>query len=111
MYPAREMIGKRGSAFALVLLVMLLPWGGISFSPKGPEALPDGQLNREDVSSKSWGINGSNDTGWFVLEATGADPENGTPALGDLMMEFAPGAVINNLTLEISVNGLSLIHI
>ena len=105
MYPAREMIGKRGRAIALVLLVMLLPWGGISFSTTDPESLSDSQRNREDVSSKSWGESGSNDTGWFVLEATGADPENGTPALGDLMMEFAPGAVINNLSMEISVNG------
>ena len=105
MYPAREMTGRKGRAIGLVLLVILLPWGGISSTLTSTESLSDNNRNRVDVSSKSWGVNGSNDTGWFVLEATGADTENGTPALGDLIMEFAPGAVINNLTLEISVNG------
>ena len=39
------------------------------------------------------------------MASGGADPANGTPAYGDLMLEFAPGAVINNLTFEIAVNG------
>ena len=56
------------------------------------------------ISSKSWGVNGSNDTGWIVLDATGSDPENGTPALSDSSWS-SPGAVIDNLTFEVAVNG------
>ena len=39
------------------------------------------------------------------MDAEGSDPGKGTPAYADLMLEFAPGSVISNLTLEIAVNG------
>ena len=95
----------RAKAICLVALMILLPWGTSLPSSFGPQSLSDDFDMREESSGKSWGVNGSNDTGWIVLEATGADAANGTPALADLFLEFAPGAVIDNLTLEISVNG------
>ena len=95
----------RNKAICLVALMILLPWGTSLPSSFGPQSLSNDFDIREESSGKSWGVNGSNDTGWIVLEATGADAANGTPALADLFLEFAPGAVIDNLTLEISVNG------
>ena len=68
-------------------------------------------------------MDGSNDTGWVLLEAMGADPSTATDATGQIMLDFAPGAEISNLTFEIQVNGsdgvwvdkqkltLSIIHI
>lgn len=53
----------------------------------------------------SWPKEGSNDTGWIMLDAAGADPTNGSPAITDWMLEFAPGAEISNLTFEVQVNG------
>ena len=51
------------------------------------------------------GAGGSNDTGWIELSAEGADPSNGTFAYGDLFLDFAPGALIDNMTFEVKVDG------
>ncbi|MBU38710.1 MAG: hypothetical protein CMA59_04225, partial [Euryarchaeota archaeon] len=95
----------RAKAIGLVALIILLPWGANPSSTFDSQILSGGSDVRDESSGKSWGVNGSNDTGWIVLDAVGADAANGTPALADLFLEFAPGAVIDNLTLEISVNG------
>ncbi len=95
----------RAKAIGLVALMILLPWGANPSSTFDSQILSDGSDVRDESSGKSWGVNGSNDTGWIVLDAVGSDAANGTPALADLFLEFAPGAVIDNLTLEISVNG------
>ena len=95
----------KAKAIGLVALMILLPWGTNLPTLSGSESLSDLSDPRGESSGKSWGVNGSNNSGWIVLDATGADAANGTPALADLFLEFAPGAVIDNLTLEISVNG------
>ena len=105
MYSSGNHSGIKTRAIGLVALMILLPWGANPSLPATLGNLEGETTLREDTLGKSWGVNGSNDTGWIVLEATGADPANGTPALADLFLEFAPGAVIDNLTLEISVNG------
>ena len=95
----------RRNAILLALLMILLPW--CAFTASGTVffgAADDVSLQRND-NTWNWGVNGSNDTGWIDLTALGADPTNETLAYGDLMLEFAPGAVIDNLSLEISVNG------
>ncbi len=95
----------RRNAILLALLMILLPW--CAFTASGTVffgAADDVSLQRND-NTWNWGVNGSNDTGWIDLTALGADPANETLAYGDLMLEFAPGAVIDNLSLEISVNG------
>lgn len=105
MYSTRENSGTRCRALLLVLLMVLLPWGSFDLSGYGMKNLPESQYFRDGVSGKSWGESGTNDTGWILLESTGADPANGTLAIDDLFLEFAPGAVIDNLTLEVAVNG------
>ena len=105
MYASGKTTGKGGKAIALVTLMILLPWGANQSYPTDLEMKESDYIDTNYISSKSWGVNGSNDTGWIVLDATGSDPENGTPALSDFFVEFAPGAVIDNLTFEVAVNG------
>ena len=105
MYASGKTTGERAKAIALVSLMILLPWGANQSPPSDLEMKESDYIDTNYISSKSWGVNGSNDTGWIVLDATGSDPENGTPALSDFFMEFAPGAVIDNLTFEVAVNG------
>ena len=56
-------------------------------------------------SSATWDKSGSNDTGWVLMQATGADSITGQPAYADLNLDFAPGAEISNLTFEVMVDG------
>ncbi|MAS00775.1 MAG: hypothetical protein CMA42_01225, partial [Euryarchaeota archaeon] len=84
----------------VTLLMVLLPWSSLV-----SDELDNGSQKNNLVTQKSWGVGGSNDTGWLELVAEGADPINNTLAYGDLFLDFAPGAIIDNLTFEISVNG------
>ena len=58
-----------------------------------------------------WEKQGSNDTGWVQLDALGADPSIGLQANANWALEFAPGAEISNLTMEIRVDGSNNIMI
>ena len=83
----------------LVLLMLALPWSAMT-----PPGLED-RVEDSRATPRAWGAGGSNDTGWISLDAVGADPANGTMAYADLFMDFAPGALLDNLTFEISVDG------
>ena len=105
MYGSRLTSGSKQRAIFLISLMFLLPWSVYFTSASHyEEGLEDTQKTSMALS-KTWGVNGTNDSGWIILEADGADPENGTPAIADLMLEFAPGSQIDNLSLEIAVNG------
>lgn len=54
-----------------------------------------------------WQKQGSNDTGWVQLDAVGADPSLGLQASANWGLEFAPGALLSNVTMEVRVNGSS----
>ena len=86
-------------ALLLVMLMLTLPWSAMSSNNL------EGRADDSLATSKAWGASGSNDTGWISLDAIGADPANGTMAYADLFMDFAPGALLDNLTFEISVDG------
>ena len=88
------------ATITVTLLMILLPWSSLV-----SDELDNGSQKNNLVTQKSWGVGGSNDTGWLELVAEGADPINNTLAYGDLFLDFAPGAIIDNLTFEISVNG------
>ena len=83
----------------LVMLMLALPWSAMT-----PTGLED-RAEDNRTTLRAWGAGGSNDTGWVSLNAVGADPKNGTMAYADLYMDFAPGALLDNLTFEISVDG------
>jgi len=90
---------QRRMAILLVALMIFLPWTAFTSSN-----LDDDIDSRYSVPG-AWGASGSNDTGWIELSANGANPSNGTYAYGDLFLDFAPGALIDNMTFEVKVNG------
>ena len=59
----------------------------------------------ENGNSTVWEKQGSNDTGWVQLDAIGADPTIGMSANANWGLEFAPGALLSNVTMEVRVNG------
>ena len=83
-------------AFTLVGLMILASWTPLA-------ALPMASAHMGVVAE--WGSEGSNDTGWLRMDATGANAAAGQMAMSNLMIDFAPGAEIDNLTFEIRVNG------
>ena len=52
-----------------------------------------------------WPKQASNDTGWVQLDAVGANPDIGLAASANWGLEFAPGALLSNVTMEVRVNG------
>lgn len=58
-----------------------------------------------EPSGVTWPLEGSNDTGWVTLSATGADGSVGTQATADWNLSFAPGAELSNVSLEVRVSG------
>ena len=83
-------------AMVLVGLMILASWAPLA-------ALPTATAHAGIVAE--WGSEGTNDTGWLTMEATGANAAAGQMAMSNLMLDFAPGAEIDNLTFEIRVNG------
>ena len=59
----------------------------------------------ETANDVIWPKQGSNDTGWVQLDAVGANPTIGMQASANWGLNFAPGAEISNLTMEVRVNG------
>ena len=55
--------------------------------------------------SMAWGVEGSVDTGWMRINATGADPSQQTPASGYVELPFAPSVDVSNLSFEVRVKG------
>ena len=83
-------------AFILVGLMILASWTPLA-------ALPTASAHSGIVAE--WGSEGNNDTGWLRMDATGANAATGQMAMSNLMLDFAPGAEIENLTFEVRVNG------
>ena len=59
----------------------------------------------EGLNETIWPKQGSEDTGWYFLNATGANPANGSQAIADWDLNFAPGAQLDNVSMEIRVDG------
>lgn len=87
-----------GARALLLVTVMLL-------SSLGPILSAPLASAHEGGNSTLWPKEGVEDTGWMLLNATGANAINGTQATADWTMEFAPGAVLGNATMEIMVDG------
>ena len=96
----RDSLNQKRLAFTLVALMIFVPWSAMSTT--------DINFDKDEspyYSNGVWGAGGSNDTGWIDFVANGANPENGTYAYGDLNLNFAPGAIIDNFTFEVEVDG------
>jgi len=60
--------------------------------------------------SQTWGLEGSEDTGWVTLETLGASPTNNQPGYANWELNFAPGAIVSNVSLEVGVDGSNGIY-
>ncbi|MFZ9048001.1 MAG: hypothetical protein ACO20Y_04320 [Poseidonia sp.] len=88
---------KRRKAVSMVALMLLMSMSPLlTLSTVSAHAEPSGV---------SWPLEGSNDTGWVRLDASGANPLTGQQATADWNLSFAPGAVLSNVTLEIRASG------
>ncbi len=83
-------------ALTLVCLMILASWTPLA-------TLPTASAHAGIMAE--WGSEGSNDTGWMRMDATGANAATSQMAMSNLMFDFAPGAEISNLTFEVRVNG------
>ena len=89
---------KSGARAVMLVTVMLLASLGPILSSPVVSA-------HEGISSVTWPMEGSEDTGWVLLNATGANPINGTQASDEWKLNFAPGAILENASMEIRVDG------
>ena len=78
----------------LVTLMLLAAWT--------PMVLP---TQAQPSTVTEWGSGGHNDTGWIRLDATGADSATGQMAVADLHHLLAPGALLDNISFEVRVDG------
>ena len=84
-------------ASLLVLVMLMASMGPILTSPVVSA--------HEGNNTTIWPMSGSEDTGWVLLNATGADSLNGSQAMVDWPLNFAPGATLENVSLELRVDG------
>ena len=89
--------GRAKKAIFLTLLMLIM-----SSTPLLNVNLVSAHENGGDTV---WQKQGSNDTGWVQLDAVGADPNLGLQASANWGLEFAPGALLSNVTMEVRVNG------
>mgnify|MGYP003307332121 CR=1 FL=1 len=90
-------LGKGRKAVLLTLLMVVTPLSPLMLIAPVSAHLTD--------SETVWPKQGSNDTGWVQLNAVGADPDIGLSASANWGLEFAPGALLSNVTMEVRVNG------
>ena len=89
-----------GRRTALMVMLMTIP---IALAVV-PVTAVDGEANGAGRSTV-WGVEGSVDTGWMRINATGADPSQQTSASGHIELPFAPSVDVSNLSFEVRVNG------
>ncbi len=86
------------NSVTLVVLLLLSTWSSALVSAEGVPNAIDGEV--------SWPQSGSVDSGWLELSTTGGnDPTTNSQAYADWNLEFAPGAEISNVSLQVYVNG------
>ena len=93
-------VGPANSSARAVMLVTVMVLASL-----GPILSSPVVSAHETANGNIWPMEGSEDTGWVLLNATGADAVNGTQASADWMLNFAPGAILGNVSMEIRVDG------
>ena len=86
------------NSVTLVALLLLSSWSSALVSAEDVSSAIEGEV--------SWPQSGSVDSGWIELTTTeGNDPSIITQASADWNLEFAPGAEVSNVSLQVYVNG------
>ena len=87
-------VGPANSSARAVMLVTVMVLASL-----GPILSSPVVSAHETANGNIWPMEGSEDTGWVLLNATGADAVNGTQASADWMLNFAPGAILGNVSM------------
>ncbi|MDA9156414.1 hypothetical protein N9N88_02580, partial [Candidatus Poseidoniaceae archaeon] len=90
---------QRDTRRALLLVILML------LSSAAPILTFSGVSAHESAVDTIWPQEGSNDTGWVQLDATGASPGSPNQATADWTLEFAPGAELSNVSFQVRVDG------
>ena len=86
------------NSVTLVVLLLLSTLSSALVSAEGVPNAIDGEV--------SWPQSGSVDSGWLELSTTGGnDPTTNSQAYAYWNLEFAPGAEVSNVSLQVYVNG------
>ncbi|MDB9834997.1 hypothetical protein OAC38_03080 [Candidatus Poseidoniaceae archaeon] len=86
------------NSVTLVALLLLSSWSSALVSAEDVSSNIEGEV--------AWPQSGSVDSGWIELTTTeGNDPSIITQASADWNLEFAPGAEVSNVSLQVYVNG------
>jgi len=86
------------NSVTLVTLLLLSSWSSALVSAEDVSSNIEGEV--------AWPQSGSVDSGWIELTTTeGNDPSIITQASADWNLEFAPGAEVSNVSLQVYVNG------
>ena len=88
--------GARRAINMVLLMLMMSVSPLLTVNPASAHAEPSGV---------TWPLAGTNDTGWVMLDAVGADPTTGGQASALWNLSFAPGAELGNVTLQIRASG------
>ena len=84
-------------AISLVLIMLLSSLAPILASPV---------VSAHGVKDSAiWPTEGHNDTGWVQLNTVGAGVTPGSQGMTEWQLEFAPGADLSNVSLQLRVNG------
>ncbi|MEJ6654085.1 MAG: hypothetical protein QNL55_06945, partial [Euryarchaeota archaeon] len=84
-------------AISLVLIMLLSSLAPILASPV---------VSAHGVKDSAiWPTEGHNDTGWVQLNTVGAGVTPGAQGTTEWQLEFAPGADLSNVSLQLRVNG------
>ena len=97
--PLRAVGPAKSSARAVMLVTVML------LASLGPILTSPVASAHEGTSGIIWPMEGSEDSGWVLLNATGANAINGTQASAEWMLNFAPGAILENVTMELRADG------
>ena len=89
----------KSSARAVMLVTVML------LASLGPILTAPVASAHEGTNGTIWPMECSEDTGWVLLNATGANAINGAQASAEWMMNFAPGAILENVTMELRADG------
>ena len=101
----------RSGFFTATLFVVMMLFSSMSpILTVASAHLGHPEHDNANSNANTWGLSGSEDTGWVTLETIGASPTNNQPGYANWELNFAPGAIVSNVSLQVGVDGSNGIY-
>ena len=101
----------RSGFFTATLFVVMMLFSSMSpILTVASAHLGHPEHDNANSNANTWGLSGSEDTGWVTLESIGASPTNNQPGYANWELNFAPGAIVSNVSLQVGVDGSNGIY-